>query len=123
MPALRRGGRALSLSPKQRTLYFGVHAAVVAARLLRCFSNKGYKLSLHPVAAALAEPAAFAAALAEPVAFAAALSVTGFCAPLVGAGILRCISNQTYIKPDDLVGHMRQPTRSFSVLASLFGLR
>ena len=42
MPALQRGGRALSLSPKQRTLYFGVHAAVVAARLLRYFSNKGY---------------------------------------------------------------------------------
>ena len=86
MPALRRGGRALSLSPKQRTLYFGVHAAVVAARLLRCFSNKGYKLSLHPVAAALAEPAAFAAAL----------SATGVHAAVVAARLLRYFSNKGY---------------------------
>ena len=60
------------------------------------------KLSLHPAAAALAEPAAFAAAL----------SSTRSHAAVVAAPILPCISNSAYFNLDDLDRHRRHRSRS-----------
>ena len=83
-------------------------AAAIAAmkqRLRRHFS----RLSLHPIAAALAEPAAFAAAL----------SVTGSHAAMVAAPILRCVSIRAKFKFHDFDGHRSEPSKSAPQTCSL----